>query len=129
MDIIVTTPKSQMANAAKEAEDCKKAGGGYYFRRLNRYPKRLRLGDRVWYVEDGYIRGFAVAVRFISSNVEIECDTTNAIYPPGTYVFMTAEFWKWIKPIPYRGFQGWRYYTPPQDFEVVGGWLDPRPAT
>jgi len=41
MDIIVTTPKSQMANAAQEAADCIENGGGEYFRRADRPPGTL----------------------------------------------------------------------------------------
>jgi hypothetical protein len=26
-----------------------------------------------------------------------------------------------------KGFQGWRYYEPPKDMKIVGGWKDPRP--
>ena len=52
-DIIVTTPKSEIANAAREAEDVKRAGGGMYFRR---FPPSMspdvRPGDRVYYVDD-----------------------------------------------------------------------------
>ena len=59
-DIIVTTPKSEMDNAAKEAADCIRSGGGYYFRRLPTLPKEFGLGSKVFYVENGYIRGYAI---------------------------------------------------------------------
>jgi hypothetical protein len=111
LDIIVTTPKSQMANAAQEAADCLRDGGGEYFRRfaIGQAPN-VEPGDRVYYVEDGYIRGFAV-VRDTQRMEDggMTCDTTRRSWPPGFYVFMRADSWQWIAKIPWPGFQGFRY--------------------
>ena len=126
MDIIVTTPKSQMANAKKEAEDCIKSGGGIYFRRLSSRPSKLEIGDRVFYVEDGYIRGFAT-VSEIKKFAGAECQTTRRSYPEGWFVMMDATTWQWIKPLKMKGFQDWRYCNFP-NIEIVGGWLDPKPS-
>lgn len=128
MDIIVTTPKNKMSEAAQEAEDMKSQGGGYYFRvfPIKRYPKNLFSGDKVFYVEDGYIRGFCeVSWRGINTSV-VMCFTTGKLYPMGYLVLMKADSWKWIKPIPMKGFQGFRY-AKDLDIEVVGGWKDARP--
>lgn len=144
MDIIVTTPKHQMANAAREAADCIAAGGGMYFRRFHStaYPQRLRVGDRVFYVEDGYVRGFAVVDRLLHSPRGETCDTTGRVWSQGFFVFMRADSWTWIKPIPMRGFQGFRYARDEGQnpniiahhaealvawIEVIGYWLDPQP--
>ncbi|HUX17545.1 MAG TPA: hypothetical protein VMW52_13800 [Phycisphaerae bacterium] len=126
MDIIVTTPKGEMANAAREAEDCKRDGGGEYFRRfpVDRAPEVLP-GERVYYVEDGHVRGFAVVTRIHATASGQCCDTTGRRWPPGFYVFMDATTWRWIKPVLMNGFRGFRYarLTP----AVIGGWLDPKP--
>ena len=139
MDIIVTTPKSRMREAAEEAEDCKRAGGGEYFRRFSRRPP-VEPGDRVYYVEDGYVRGFAVVAR-LEAHEGLRCQTTSREWPPGWYVFMDATTWRWIRPIPMKGFQGYRraegYLTrfPNNPLAsvsfvmVIGGWLDPKPST
>jgi len=152
MDIIVTTPKDQMASAAREAADCIAAGGGEYFRRfpVSCYPTALRAGARVYYVEDGFVRGFAVVSRVQAAYEAQRCDTTGRRWPSGIYVFMAADSWKWIRPIPMKGFQGFRHYetqtgTEPgqlvlypvarmPDFmrlgrgaSIIGGWRDPRP--
>lgn len=147
MDIIVTTPKSQMAAAAQEAADCIRNGGGEYFRRFHStaYPRDLHVGDRVYYVEDGYIRGFAVVNRMLHSPQGRTCDTTGRVWAQGYFVFMDAASWQWITPIPMLGFQGFRYanYDPDErqvieiypiggwrrfaPVKVVGGWKDPRP--
>jgi len=127
MDIIVTTPKSQMATAAQEAENVKASGGGIYFRCLGRHrPEDLGEGDRIFYVEDGFIRGFATVMQVTDAPGMI-CSTTDRQFPAGWYVFSDAETWQWIKPIAMRGFQGWRYFEAPETIEVVGGWLDERP--
>ena len=126
MDIIVTTPKSQIANAAQEAADCIKAGGGEYFRKLPRTCYVTR-GDRVYYVEDGYVRGFAVVSRIEWGNRL--CETTGRHWPDGMYVVMDATSWQWIEPIPMRGFQSYHHADfKPGQVRVVGGWMDPRPA-
>jgi len=65
MDIVVTTPKDRMEDAAREAENVKADGGGWYFRRFryNAYPRSLIPGDRVYYVEDEQGRGPVIVCR------------------------------------------------------------------
>lgn len=124
-DIIVTTPKSQMKNAATEAEKCKQEGKGWYFRVFKHRPEHLEIDSKIFYVEDGYIRGFA-PVYAITHEQGTQCTTTNKQWGPGTVVWMKADQWKWITPIPMKGFQNWRYFDS-SNVEVVGGWLDPKP--
>lgn len=151
MDIIVTTPKSEMANSAREAADCLAAGGGEYFRRfgMNATDPNCFPGNRVYYVEDGYVRGFAVVDRIRNYSILVRCATTGRDWPAGFYVIMRADSWHWIAPIPMRGFQGFRYargwrngddhqYLSVPDLQfpmplmrrpvqIVGHWRDPRP--
>lgn len=132
MDIIVTTPKSQMKAAAQEAADCIAAGGGEYFRRfaLRGSPSGIQIGDRIYYVEDGYIRGFADVKNFFYVGDGLQCDTTGRRWPKRFCVFMDAKTWRWIEPIPMRGFQGFRYadnYFCRGDVRIVGYWRDPKP--
>ena len=128
MDIIVTTPKSRMKEAAAEAEACIKAGGGRYFRRFSfDHRPNVEPGDRVFYVEDGFVRGFAVVDAIRKITRMIRCNTTGRVYAAGFYVFMSADSWRWIKPIPMRGFQGYRYKPPRLRHHVIGGWRDPKP--
>lgn len=133
-DIVVTTPKSQIATAALEAEQAKALDGierSFYFRNLGAHGgANLGKGSRVYYVEDGYLRGFGTVesdedVLFRDWNA---CDTTGRHFGKGWYVYIPADSWKWITPIPYKGFQGWRYAPDEwRQLEVIGDWLDPKP--
>jgi hypothetical protein len=131
-DIIVTTPKGQMAAAAAEAEDARKYGGDtMYFRRvaMNYAYLNIRPGERIYYVEDGFVRGFALLDHTLSAQNPRRCDTTGREWPEGYFLFMRADSWQWIRPIPMRGFQGWHYARfEPDQVEIVGGWLDPKPV-
>jgi hypothetical protein len=128
MDIIVTTPKTEMQNSASEAEFCKKQGGGFYHRSFSKLPK-IREGEKVFYVEDGFIRGFAEVfwTQKASEGVDFICQVTKRKFSGGGIVTMNAVSWKWIEPIPYKGFQGFRY-AKDLNYKIVGDWLAPRPA-
>ena len=124
MDIVVTTPKSEIENAAREAQFCIENGSGFYFRNLGRrQPRGLEIGSKIFYVEDGWVRGFAV-VSLITEEPQI-CEVTGKVYGNSTKAVMDAKGWNWIKPIPMKGFQGFRYFKEP--YEVVGDWLSPKP--
>jgi hypothetical protein len=126
-DIVVTTPKSEMKNAQEEAKIGKEKGGNWYFRRFAKRPKRLQEGNRVFYVEDGYIRGFGI-VKIISEDDQgFRCDATDREWPPGWYVHMETKTWKWIRPVPMEGFRGFQYLQAGRTFMVVGGWKSDRP--
>lgn len=125
-DIVVTTPKSEMKNAAEEARDALEHGGDTcYFRALASAPKGLKAGaSRIFYVENGYVRGFGVLDSAHTDKYRF-CNTTGREWFGRCTLVMRANSWQWIKPIPMKGFQGWRYFD--QAFEIVGGWRDPKP--
>lgn len=126
--LLVTTPMRESATAAEEARGCIEAGGGFYFRRFVNCPKGLEAGSRIYYVEAGYIRGYATVDRVMTLESGERCGTTGRLYPPGTYAFMPAETWKWVRPLAYKGFQGFRYIDPTGlGLRVVGGWRSPKP--
>lgn len=81
--------------------------------------------SRIYYVEDGFIRGFGTVSMIVDS--PMTCDTTGRYWGQGIHAIFPANSWTWIKPIPMKGFQGYRYMAVDQKIEVVGGWLDPRP--
>jgi hypothetical protein len=123
--IIVTTPKSEMEISAQEAKECIENGSGYYFRKLGKHrPTGIESGSKIYYVEDGYIRGFGE----IASLTEMQqiCESTNRSWNNGWFAIIPACTWKWIKPIPMTGFQGFRYFDD-KNVEIVGNWLDSKP--
>jgi hypothetical protein len=129
-NIVVTTPQTHRKRAAQEALDCIGAGGGFYFRRFGGrcFPKRLETGDRVYFVQENYLRGFALVSHFEVST-GVRCDTSEERYGSGHYVFMDASTWKWVMPTLFKGFQGYRYAETRFDLlPILGGWLDPMPS-
>lgn len=133
--IVITTPKGRAADAAAEAQDAQQHGGETrYFRRFGfgQVPT-CQPGDRVFYVENGFVRGFAIVDETTVERYGRECDTTGNWFDPGIYVWMRADSWQWIKPIPLQGFQEFRYTDSDRvaghAVEVVGGWRDPMPPT
>ena len=118
MDIIVTTPKNMIANAADEAELVKTGEATHYYRRYKN-PPPVDHGDRVYYVEDGYIRGYCLVDYF-----DYDYEGNDEI----TEMMMDALSWTWIEPIPMVGFQNWRYMRISREEVVdVGNWTDPMP--
>lgn len=131
-DIVVTTPKTQMEAAAREAQEAREvidAGGEcWYFRNLRTRPKHFLEGGRVFYVENGWVRGFAKCFALTEHPKGRRDETTGEKYGPGVYANMDAQSWRWIEPLPMRGFQGWRYWREPEErVAVIGNWRDPKP--
>jgi len=124
-DILVTTPKKLSDVAEKEAKQCIDSGGGIYFRTFSKKPKELDIGSKIFYVEDGFIRGFGVVFR-VDSEDKV-CQTTGKLYRGKCHALINADSWMWINPIPQKGFQGWRYFEAPENLELVGNWLDKKP--
>jgi hypothetical protein len=127
-NIIVTTPQQKRLQAAQEAQNCIDQGGGQYFRKFPRgFPKRLNVGDRCYFVQGHYVRGFAL-VDSLEYLEQQTCDTSGQGYGVGHYAFMDARSWQWVTPTLYKGFQGYRYTEAWVDeLAIVGGWLDPIP--
>lgn len=125
MDIIVTTPDSQVEQARAEARHAQEHGG-FYFHRFQRRPNVV-YGERVFFIEAGYVRGFALAF-WLQEHRKAPgyiCEVSHIAHGPGFYILMAAESWKWIKPLPMKGFSGSRSFT--QRFEIVGDWRAPKP--
>lgn len=104
MDILVTTPKTAHELAAQEAEFVAKHPDAYWFRTIKGKPN-IRVGERVYYVDNGQITGYGVI--FDIEHGEMECEATGKVYE-GTHLKQR----KWFplkKPVPFSGFQGFRY--------------------
>ena len=104
MDILVTTPKSKHKLAEEEARFVEETADAYWFRTLRGKPN-VQVGDRVYYVDNGEIRGYGVV--FNIEYGELQCEATGRIYK-GSH--LKQRKWVWLKnPVPFKGFQGFRY--------------------
>lgn len=125
-DIIVTTPLHKRAAAAEEGWHGVEGGDdAFYFRTFRTLPPGLEVGSLVFYVEAGYIRGFARVKKIVEGTME--CATTGKPYH-GFHAIMPVNTWYWIRPIAMRGFQGWRYMAlDAEAIHAVGSYKSARP--
>ena len=122
MNILVTTPKSAHELAAKEAEFVANNPDAYWFRTIKGKPN-VKIGDRVYYVDNGQITGYGII--FDVEYGKLQCEATGKIYE-GTHLKQR----KWVplqKPVPFSGFQGFRYIARIPDLrEKLSEAEDPR---
>ena len=81
------------------------------------------MGSKIYYVEDGYVRGYAAVSEIRKGSMT--CDVSGKNYE-GIQAIMPAKSWKWIQPIAFKGFQGFRY-AQLNNIKIVGNWTDPKP--
>jgi hypothetical protein len=112
MDIVVTTPKSEIDNSREEGEAVE-AEGGYWFRTFRFRPK-VEIGDRMFFVDDGLIRGYGVIFNVVQMTDGLKdglkCETTGRFWGAEGDWIVAYNKWHWLKkPVPFKGFQGIRY--------------------
>lgn len=104
MDILVTTPKSEHETAKQEGEAVEN-GEGFWFRSFKKRVN-VKVGDRVYYVDNGVITGYGVV--FDIETGDMVDDAHEGKVWKGTH--LKQREWHWLKtPIPFKGFQGFRY--------------------
>lgn len=108
MNILVTTPKSEMDNSRKEGEDI--VDGGYWFRTFKFRPK-VEGDDRIYFVENGAITGYGTIFKVGRvGDRGFMCDITGRTWGNTGDWVVCYDTWCWIKPqIKFKGFQGIRY--------------------
>lgn len=112
MDIVVTIPRNEYINDEIETKWFTKNVGTYQFWTLNKVPRKLKIGDRVYFVKNNKIES--------SMNVfQIEYAEPCKFIVEDCYV--TGRQWKgkcilYMNDLRYenfdfevRGFQGFRY--------------------
>ena len=121
-DIIITMPAHIVESVLANPEDY------FFFHRAGRgRPKAHDVGGRVFFVWNGFVRGFGRthSIRQLGQVVSLDGRT----FQPGWYLKIYPDTWHWITPIPMRGFQGFRYSKLYEDqIEIVGTYLDKQPA-
>jgi hypothetical protein len=105
MDIVVTIPKSEYQNDDKETAALLTDPNAFQFWVLKREPKRLCIGDRVYFIKNNKVES---SMKVFNKNwSKNHCDVTNRDWEGFVLYLNDLEFLK--SPIPAKGFQGFRY--------------------
>lgn len=109
MDIIVTIPRARQAQVeAEEAEIARAIAAGehagFFFWCTSRRPRKLDVGDRVYFLWDGAVRAWHEVTGF---GDDLTCDLTGIPYL-GCCIEMAPEIHE-LRPVrhmqPFRGFR------------------------
>lgn len=109
MDIIITLPKdTKWEDYQKELDKVVHENEMMSFK-IPTIPKKANVGDKCYLCYNGFVVGYMIICGF--SNKKFICSTTGNEYR-GNFVERTGKFYKLDQKIPYKGFQGYRYYQP-----------------
>ena len=75
--------------------------------KVHNFPTGVHKGDKCYIVHNGYIIGWMEIVGF--SQKEFTCTTTNKKWD-GKFIERSGPFHYIQEKIPYKGFQGFRYF-------------------
>jgi hypothetical protein len=111
MDIVVTIPKSRLAEVRAEERDLelrRRAGEKnlVYFWKVSKKPAKLRKGDKMYFVWDEAVRAWHKVVGF---GENMTCQHTGRRYD-GPCIMLDPKIHE-IKPIKMKGFRGFRYFS------------------
>lgn len=70
-------------------------------------PKDVHVGDRCYVCHDGYIKGW-MKISNIGKRSGFNCTTTGKEWNEGCYVSRTGKFHYLDRPVPMKGFMGYR---------------------
>lgn len=122
IDAVVTTPMKLTGQAKAEAIQVREwhkedPDSALHYHRDYKFKPFVEKGDRVYYVEDYYIRGYCI--------VDYVFEKSMGVWR----VKMDARSWTWIYPIPMTGFQGIRKFKLSRDLITeIGDWEVPMPV-
>jgi len=106
MDIVVTIPKSESKTIQKEEEWAKQQSGTLYeYWKIGRQPKKLKVGERVYFIENGKITCWS---ELIGYDEDFTCEATKRFWP-GLNLVLKYPTHYLKNSIPTKGFQGFRY--------------------
>ncbi len=105
--LIVTLPSTTKWNEY-EKEIRKAANYKYVLNfKVHNFPTGVHVGDKCYIVHNGYIKGWMEIVGF--SEKSFNCSTTNKKWE-GKFIERSGPFHYMQEKIPYKGFQGFRYF-------------------
>lgn len=107
IDIVVTIPKSEYKIDEKEREVLQ-SKDSVAFWTLSKLPKKLEIGDRVYFVKYGQIDS-SMKVIEIKSNSKETCTTTGRVWSGNCQLFLDELIDERLSNQKAKGFQGFRY--------------------
>ena len=106
MNIVVTVPKSEIKNIADEDQHIADNPGAWMqYWSLKHIPQKLKEGERVYFIENGYIKYYHIYLGWVR---DFTCEVTNRFWPGINLQLQYPEV-PLQNPIPMRGFQNFRY--------------------
>ena len=105
--LIITLP-STVSWLDYEKELMKAANYKYVLNfKVHNFPRGIHKGDKCYIVHDGLVKGWMEIVGF--SEETFQCTTTNKKWS-GKFIQRSGPFHYLQEKIPYKGFQGFRYF-------------------
>lgn len=109
MDIIITLPRNVSWDEYQKELDAVIHKSQMMSFKIPTFPKNAKVGDKCYICHKGFVVGYMLICGF--STKKFICTTTGKEFS-GNFVERTGKFYKIDKKIPYKGFQGYRYYNP-----------------
>lgn len=75
--------------------------------KVSHFPKGIHAGDKCYVVHQGFVKGWMEIVGF--SEKQFTCSTTKKKWD-GKFIERSGPFHYLNEKIPYKGFQGFRYF-------------------
>lgn len=109
-DWIVTIPRTTAWSDYRREIDMVASGAAVMNYRVRAFPRDMVVGDRLFVVWDGRVRGWMKIVALIDRDVPWRCSTTGRIWPEGKYIQRAGPFHEVDGPLC-QGFRGIRRYV------------------
>lgn len=106
LDIVITIPKHEYENDDKETKDMLEKDLVQFWT-LSRVPKKLNIGDRVYFVKNGKIESSMRVIDIIQDSI-MTCETTGMVWS-GKCQIVVDDLRVEQLDIKAQGFQGFRY--------------------
>jgi hypothetical protein len=106
--IIISYPSNYDWEDYKEELKAAERGDILNFK-VSNFPTKVKEGDRCYIVHKGFIKGWMTICGF--STKEFTCTTTGRKFK-GNFIERSGKFHYLEEKIPYKGFQGFRYFDP-----------------
>lgn len=107
MDIVVTIPKSEYKNDDLETKEMNEFGYQQFWT-LAKTPKKLCIGDRVYFVKYAKIES-SMRVISIENDASKSCETTGRTWHGACQITMDSLRDETGLSVKVKGFQGFRY--------------------